>query len=171
MKTELPIRAGVFDSEPQVERAVDELIAAGFDRDSISVVAKDPEHQPNTEPDVRTVSASGAHTRRAVPIGAGIGALAASFVVLLWMAPTQGEGLIVAGAVLAAAIAGGVAGGYIGAMMTRGFEPAIADFHDQALEKSQYLVAVKDRDSGPPLSMAASVLEHAGASALSLRTD
>ncbi len=171
MKTKLPIRAGVFESRTQVDHAVDELIAAGFERKSISVVEKDRGPRAQTHGDVRTLSASGAHTRRAVPIGAAIGALTTGLAVLLWMAPTQGEGLIVAGALLAAVLVGGIAGGYIGAMMTRGFEPAIADFHDQALDKSQFLVAVTDNDNGPPLALAASLLEHAGASALSLRTD
>lgn len=171
MKSELPIRAGVFDSPAQVENAVDELLAAGFDRDSISVVAKERAPSAQTQGDVHKLSASGGHTRRAIPIGAGIGALGTCLVCVLWMSPTQGEGLIVAGAMLAAALVGAIAGGYIGAMMTRGFEPAIADFHDQALDKSQYLVAVNDSESGPPLSTAATVLEHAGAPALSLRTD
>ncbi|MBL8800377.1 MAG: hypothetical protein JNN27_00155 [Planctomycetes bacterium] len=171
MKSELPIRAGVFHSPAQVENAVDELLAAGFDRDSISVVAKERAPSAQTQGDVHKLSASGGHTRRAIPIGAGIGALGTCLVSLLWMSPTQGEGLIVAGAMLAAALVGAIAGGYIGAMMTRGFEPAIADFHDQALDKSQYLVAVNDSESGPPLSTAATVLEHAGAPALSLRTD
>jgi surface antigen len=170
MKTQLPIRAGVFDDKPHADHAVDELLAAGFDRSSISVVSKDAEEQEPTDPKVKAVARSGAHTRGAIAGGATLGALTAGLTAGLLMSPTQGEVLYVAGPVLAA-LFGGVVGGYIGAMMTRGFEPAIADFHDQALEKSQYLVAVKEREDDPPLSKAASVLEHSGAAPLPLRKD
>lgn len=171
MNTKLPIRAGVFDSPAQADHAVDDLLAAGFDRESIRVVSKTQDGEPSANSKVDSVWSSGAHTRRGVAAGVTIGALLAAFTVVVWIAPSQGEGLIVAGALLAAAVGGGLAGGFIGAMMTRGFEPAIADFHDQALSPSDHLVAVMEGDTGPSLTSASISLEHSGATALSMRRD
>ncbi len=166
---ELPIRAGVFDSQPQADSAVTGLLAAGFDRSSIRVVTKHDDMHSSADAKVGGLASSGAHTRRAILIGGVIGGLLTGLVATIWFSPTQGEGLIVAGAWFASALGGGLAGAFIGAMMTRGFEPAIADFHDQAMGPSQVLVAVNGREGGPPLALAVSVLERLGATALWLR--
>lgn len=73
------------------------------------------------------------------------------------------------GPLLAAATGGGLAGGFVGAMMTRGFEPEIANFYDQALSKGQYLVAVEDEAEGPHLDSAEAILRRAGATPMAMR--
>jgi hypothetical protein len=171
MTHKLPIRAGVFDSQPQADSAVTGLLAAGFDRGSIRVVSKHADLRANAAGWVNRIASSGAHTPRALVIGALAGGVLAALIATVWFAPTEGEGLIVAGAWFASALGGGLAGAYIGAMMTRGFEPAIADFHDQAMGASQVLVAVNEREGGPPLALAVSVLERLGATALWMRRD
>jgi hypothetical protein len=58
--------------------------------------------------------------------------------------------------------------GFVGAMMTRGFEPEIADFYDQALTKGQYLVAVEDVAEGPSMDSAEAVFQSAGATPMAM---
>lgn len=169
MNKPLPIRAGVFESEPAADRAVAGLLAAGFSKDSISVVSSRPvEHHVEHE-DVVGVPPSGSHTAGAVVLGGTIGSVLGGLATVVGVAATGGIGLIVVGPLFAAAAAGGVAGGFVGAMMTRGFEPEIADFYDQALTKGQYLVAVEDVAEGPQLDTADAVFERAGATPMAMR--
>lgn len=163
MNDALPIRVGVFDSEPAADRAVAGLLAAGFSKDKISVVSSRPAVHHVEHEDVASVAPSGSHTGGAIALGGTIGSVLGGLATVVGVAATGGIGLIVVGPLLAAAAAGGVAGGFVGAMMTRGFEPAIADFYDQALSKGQYLVAVEDGAEGPRLDSADAVFEHAGA--------
>lgn len=169
MKHALSIRAGIFESEPAADRAVVGLLEAGFPRERISVVSTRPVPHHAEHEDVMSVAPSGAHTRSAVALGGSIGSVLGGVAALVGVAVSGGMGLFVLGPLLAGAAAGGVGGGFVGAMMTRGFEPAIADFYDQALSRGQYLVAVEDGAAGPPLGSAEGVFERAGATPLPLR--
>jgi hypothetical protein len=168
MNSDLPIRAGIFETEPAADRAVAGLIAAGFSKEKISVVSSRPVEQPVEHEDVVTVEPSGSHTGGAVVLGGSIGTVLGGLATVVGVAATGGIGLVVVGPLLAAAAAGGVAGGFVGAMMSRGFEPEIADFYDQALSKGQYLVAVEDVAEGPGLESAEAVFESAGATPMAM---
>ncbi|HEX6884610.1 MAG TPA: hypothetical protein VF530_14640 [Planctomycetota bacterium] len=165
----LPIRAGVFESEPDADRAVVALLAAGFSKDRISVVSARPVPHHAEHADVLAVAPSGAHTRSAVALGGTIGSVLGGAAVVAGVLVTGGMGLMVVGPLLVGATAGGLGGGFVGAMMTRGFEPAIAEFYDQALSRSQYLVAVEDDAGGPHLASAEAVFELTGATPIPLR--
>jgi hypothetical protein len=71
---------------------------------------------------------------------------------------------------LAAAAGGAVAGGFVGAMMTRGLEPEMANFYDQAVQKGKILVGVECRgdDAADRLGTAERILRAKGAETLSL---
>jgi hypothetical protein len=70
---------------------------------------------------------------------------------------------------LLGAAGGGVVGGFIGAMSTRGFEPEIADFYDQALRRGSILVSVEsEHENDLRLVQAERILESAGAEPMSL---
>lgn len=168
MQHALTIRAGIFESEPAAERAVSGLLAAGFSKDWISVVSTLPfTHHPD-HADVQTVRPSGAHTRGAVALGGTIGIVLGGVAALIGVATTGGAGLVAFGPLLGGAAAGGLSGGFLGAMMTRGFEPAIADFFDQALNRGQYLVAVEASRGSPQLEVAEAVFERSGVSSVPL---
>lgn len=163
------IRAGVFENEPSADRAVKGLLAAGFAKQWISVVSASPFPHHAGHVDVQSVAPAGAHTGGAVAVGGTIGSLLGGLTAALGLATTGGLGLVVVGPLIGAAAAGGLAGGFVGAMMTRGFEPEIADYYDQALHKGQFLVSVEDSDGGPPLASADAVFEGAGVDSLPLR--
>lgn len=160
---DLQIRAGVFHSEPGADRAVTDLLAAGFPKDRISVVSAKPLPPHDEHESAVTVEPSGSHTWHGVAIGGTVGSVLGAAAASVGVALTGGMGLLVVGPLMASATAGGLTGGFIGAMMTRGFEPEVADYYDQALTKGQYLVAVEAAPQGPNLDLAAAVLEHAGA--------
>ncbi len=169
MHSVLPIRAGVFANEPSADRAVVDLLQAGFEKERISVVSAQPVPPHAAHEDVRNVAPAGAHTRKAIVIGAASGCVLASAAVALGAALTGGFGPTAIGPLLGAAVVGAVAGGFVGAMMTRGYEPEISDYFDQALRKGQYLVSVEEREGGPPLSSADAVFRRAGVKSLPMR--
>lgn len=169
MTNALPIRAGIFESEPAADRAVAGLLEAGFAKERISVVSARPFPHHVEHDDVVNVAPAGSHTGTAVAIGGTIGTVLGGLVALVGVAATGGMGLMIVGPLLAAATTGGVTGGFIGAMMTRGLEPEIANFYDQALSKGQYLVAVEDGTEGPRLDSADAVFERAGALSMPMR--
>ncbi|MEQ1894090.1 MAG: hypothetical protein ABL998_16230 [Planctomycetota bacterium] len=169
MNSALTVRAGIFENEPAAERAVAGLLAAGFSKDWISVVSTLPFPHHAEHADIQAVAPSGAHTRSALALGGAIGSVLGGAAVLLGVAATGGTGLLAIGPLLGGAAAGGLSGGFIGAMMTRGFEPSIADFFDQALTRGQYLVAVEDSTDSPVLEVADAVFERAGVASVPLR--
>ncbi len=161
------LRVGVFERVKAADRAVAALIEAGFPPDSISVVC--PTCSVDEFEGTHRVEPSGAHTRGAAATGGAIGAVLGGFSMAL-AAATGGAGLLVAGPLLLGAAGGGVAGGFIGAMTTRGLEPEIADFYDQALQSGQVLVAVESAGEGdvPPASEADRILTESGARSFEL---
>jgi outer membrane lipoprotein SlyB len=161
--SDLPIRAGVFEDEPAADRAVTGLLTAGFHKDRISVVTSRsfPDHPAHG--DVESVDPAGSHTRGAVAFGGAIGSVLGGLTAAAGVVATGGVGLLIVGPLIVGAATGGVAGGFVGAMMSRGFEPEIADYYDQALQNGQFLVAVEASDEGPPLDTADAVFESSGA--------
>jgi hypothetical protein len=165
----MPIRAAVFETEPAADRAVVSLLDAGFPKDKISVVSSRTVPHHAEHEDVETVEPAGSHTGGAVAMGGAIGSVLGGLTAAVGVLATGGMGLVVVGPLLAAAATGGVAGGFVGAMMTRGLEPEIANFYDQALQKGQFLVAVEASEDGPPLESAEAVFQRAGAVSVPMR--
>ena len=167
---ETPLRVGIFPRLATADRAVERLLETGFPAERISVIC--PECSEDAFPaQVEREEPAGSHTREAA-IGGGItGAVLGGLTAGVGIAASGGIGLLVAGPLLGAAGAGAVAGGFIGAMTTRGMEPEIADFYDQALGKGQILVAVDTApgDGIPPARRAERVLEECGAEPVPLR--
>ena len=163
-----PFRVAVFDTVPEADRAIDALIAAGFAKEEISVICPHCVTEPHAG--VNEEERSGSHTPRAIAAGGTIGAVLGGLTAAIGIAATGGTALFVAGPLLYGlygAAAGAVGGSFVGAMMTRGLEPEIADFYDQALSKGQVLVAVEDHDEAN-LARAEKVLSATGAHPISL---
>src|SRR5687767_6288649 len=103
---EKPIRIGVFSTVEAADRAVQNLLDAGFTRDQISVICSDPSKEAHfrrfeEEP-------AGTYTLPASVTGGAIGAVLGGLTALTGVVATGGIGLIGAGAI--AAGAGGVFG-------------------------------------------------------------
>jgi hypothetical protein len=165
-----PVRAGVFSAVTAVERAVTDLLAAGFTKEQITVICSDEtkeryfrefEHQEPAGASTQEAAATGG------AVGAAIGGIATGAIGLA----TGGLPLLVAGGI--GLMAGAVWGGFLGAMMTRGLEKEVADFYDQAVQDGKLLVAVEvdDDEAGisPSLATAERILAAAGAEPLPLR--
>jgi len=134
---DLPLRVGVFDTVDQASGAVQALKGAGFDTDRIAVVCSS-EAKRDAFPEVETMPPAGDTAGEKAAEGGAIGA-ALGGVATLAIATTGGLPLVAAGAFLL--LAGAGAGTFVGAMTSRGVEPEVADFYDQALEQGRIVVA------------------------------
>jgi hypothetical protein len=160
-----PIRAGVFTTVANADRAVTNLLNAGFQIDEITVVCSDKGNEQHfgslrqegiVETDHQGVIVSGV-----------IGGVLGGLVSLAGVATTGGLGILAVGPILA----GGVTGTLVGIFVGSGVENELARFYDQAVEKGNILVAVDihDEENGKArLALAARVLEQSGAEPLAL---
>lgn len=136
-----PFRVGVFSTIRAADCAVERLAKAGFTREHVSVICSDlaiKEHFYRFEHE----QPAGSQTRAAATIGGAIGAALGGLTALAGAVTAGGLGLLAAGGL--AAWSGGVVGGLAGAMLTRGIEPEIANYYDQAVTAGKILVAAED---------------------------
>jgi hypothetical protein len=163
-----PVRVGVFQRLANADAAVHALSQAGFDEKEITVIC--PTCAPDDFDHYKRQEPAGAHTPAAATAGGAIGALLGGLVAITGITLTGGAGLLVAGPMLAAAAGGAVAGGFVGAMMTRGLEPEMANFYDQAVQKGKILVGVECHGEGAQerLHTAERIFSERGAETLSL---
>lgn len=164
---ERPIRVGVYSTIPAADCAVESLLQEGFTADQISVVCSDlaiEEHFHRFEHE----QPAGAHTTTAVAVGGAIGAALGGLTVLVGAATTAGIALLAAGGL--AAWTGGIVGGFVGAMMTRGIEPELANYYDQAVTAGKILVAAEDHSEAhrQRLAVAERILSECGAEPVAL---
>ena len=118
-KLEQSVRAGIFATVEEADRAVERLLASGFTEAQITVICSDEtkeshflrfEHQDQ----------AGAHTSSAVAAGVSIGAAVGGLTGMAVGAASGTVPLAIAGA--AGLSAGSALGGFVGAMLTRGTE-------------------------------------------------
>jgi hypothetical protein len=164
------LQIGVFDTFGRADAAVADLLEAGVAHERISVVCR--EDAPTVDPDVEQIEPAGSHAVPAAITGGTIGTILGGLMGAVGVAATGGTGLLVAGPLLAGAAGMGVVGSFIGAMSSRGLEPDIADYYDQALARGQTLVAVEppQSDASPTQATVASILFGSGAKTFDLRT-
>lgn len=140
----LPIRAAVFQTIEEVDRAIDRLLQIGFLPNQLTVVS--------SEEIIKTHFAEFQHEQPAgenAPLGALAGgaigaAMLGGMSILVMSLATGGAGLAVAGGM--AAGTGGIIGSFVGAMASRGTEKEISDFYAQSLSDGEILLAVECRE-------------------------
>jgi outer membrane lipoprotein SlyB len=162
-----PIRVGVFSTIRAADCAVDKLVQAGFTNERISVICSDraiEEHFRQFEHEQPAES----HTRTAATIGGAIGAALGGLTMLAGAVTTGGLGLLAAGGL--AAWTGGIVGGVVDAMTTRGIEPELANYYDQAVIAGKILVAAEDHTEAQRqrLELAERILSECGAEPVAL---
>lgn len=162
-----PIRVDVYPTIEAADCAVHNLLAAGFNADHISVLCSDQSKEAHFRR-FEHEEPAGSFTPTAVAVGGAIGAALGGLTILVGAVTTTGLGLLAAGGI--AAWTGGVVGGLIGAMTTRGVEPEVADFYDQAVTAGKVLVAVEDHSEAQRqrLARAEEVLAGCGAEPIAL---
>jgi hypothetical protein len=167
---ERPLRVGVFGNVADAERAVVNLLQAGFTKRDISVVCSDEAVERHFK-DFRKQEPAGTYTPITAVGGGAIGAALGGLAVVAGGLATGGIGLLATAGI--AAWAGGVAGGLVGAMMSRGVEKELANYYQQAVIDGDILVAVEvdEEASASPnrdLARASQILADAGAKPLKL---
>lgn len=163
--TEKPVRIALYDTVPEADRAVRDLLAAGFTREEISVLCSD-RHKTAHFRDVQTPAPAGSNTATGIVTGGAVGAAIGGLGLAASAVMTGGVSLLVAGGAM---IAGGaLVGTFTGAMATRGLEPEIVNYYDQAVQRGKLLVAVEPAGEivEARLAQAGRILERGGAESM-----
>ncbi len=162
-----PIRAGIFTTVENADRAVAKLLDAGFQKEEITVICSDESKEQHfgclrqsegiSKTDQQGVGKSGV-------IGGVLGAL----VSLAGVATTGGMGIVAIGPIFA----GGLTGTLLGIFVGSGVENELARFYDQSVTQGNILVAVdlpdEDTQKAGRLTQAGHILEERGAQPLPL---
>jgi hypothetical protein len=158
---------GIFQNEKQAERTVDDLLAAGFSNDDISVLlpdnqgSKDFAHEKNTKAPEGTTTGvtAGGVIGGTLGLLAGIGALA-----------IPGVGPFIAAGPIMGALAGlgvgGAVGGLIGALVGMGIPEYEAKRYEGHIKAGGVLLSVHC-DTSDEITRAKDLLQHSGAQDIS----
>ncbi|HHY75990.1 MAG TPA: hypothetical protein GX500_04290 [Firmicutes bacterium] len=149
---------GVFDSIEQAERAADELQRRGFDRNEISIVAKESSARSDREgrgettmmSDISGGVATGGAIGGVAGLLAGAGALA-----------IPGLGPLVAAGPIAGALSGAVTGGIAGGLIDWGIPEESGRRYENRVKEGKIVAAVRTRDD--KVEDAADILRRNGA--------
>ncbi len=135
---------GLFDSEDQAHRAVQDLIAAGFDNSQISLVTSDPGGKFVKE----TVDESGNLASSGAVTGAASGLVVGGLIGLLVGATTLVGGPVgiiaagpIAGMVTGAGL-GMVSGGLLGALVGLGIPQEHAEIYAESVRRGSILLTI-----------------------------
>jgi hypothetical protein len=101
---------GVFDDYDEADAAVSELVAAGYPRESVSIVRREAGTPPKR-------SASETRAGAGTAAGAGLGAVAGGAALGLLSLVVPGLGPLAVAGPLAAAVVGAIKGGALGALV------------------------------------------------------
>jgi len=144
---------GLFDYEDDANKAVHDLLNAGFAQDDVSVVANHSESRygiATTTPDDLEASQAGDVTAEGAGAGAVIGgiaglALGLGTVAIPGFGPVLAAGWI--GTTLAGAGLGAVTGGLIGALVSAGVPEEHAQTYAEGVSRGGLIVLVRAEDS------------------------
>lgn len=148
------VYGGLYDDAPSAERGIRRFHEAGYDRERIGIVSRDPEAKDVAD-DTGANVAGGAATGAVA--GGVLGGLAGLLVGIGALA-IPGIGPVVAGGALASAfgVGGGTAvagagigagvGGLVGALTGLGMSKEEAEYYDEGVRGGRTLVTVEDED-------------------------
>jgi uncharacterized protein (TIGR02271 family) len=152
---------GVYENHEKAERAVRDLVDAGFQRTDVSIVARGREDEPQGTTTGTTTGTSGEEHSRAgtgAATGAGIGAAiggVGGLLAGLGLFAIPGFGPVIAAGPIAAALTGAglgaAAGGLVGVLVGLGIPKEEAEPYAEAVRRGGYLVIVNaaaDEDAG-----------------------
>ncbi|MHB8970761.1 MAG: general stress protein [Pirellulaceae bacterium] len=139
---------GVFNERSEADRAIDDLVKAGFRNDQIGVVTRDPQRKTvvkKEEEEAETHAASTAATGAVA--GAGIGGLV-GLGVLAGVIPVIGPAIAAGtlGTILSNAAGGAAIAGLSGALIGWGVPEEHAKYYDDELRSGRIVVTVHTDD-------------------------
>ena len=130
--------AGFFSTVPEAEKAIAQLLSAGFSIEKLGVVC--PEIFRKDFPKRYQEEAPAASSPALIGKGASIGAVLGGIALAATTAITGGAALIPGAMVL---IGGGaLAGGFSNLIISDGYHEGISEYFEQAQERNQILVGV-----------------------------
>jgi uncharacterized protein (TIGR02271 family) len=161
----MPNVIGVFDNSSQAQAAVERMINAGIDRDQISLVSRDAEHDKNRDETTEHTSGAG----KGAGIGAALGGIGGLIAGIAGLA-IPGVGPIIAAGPIAAAIGGmlggaglgAAAGGLIGALTDMGVPEEDARHYEDQVRQGKSLVTVR-ADNDNEADRASNIMQVQGA--------
>jgi len=151
---------GVFPTTEEAERAVRELLGAGFDRDKIGFFLRDSGQEgvemqkDSAQYEHQAITRSVTGTVTGTVLGGVLGALTA--VLFPGIGTVFGAGMFIA----SAAAGGAIAGGFTGLMSTVGLSEEESRWFQGELEEGRPIVAVQ---AGPRYSEALAIMQTYGA--------
>jgi hypothetical protein len=157
---DIPNRVGFFATAAQADRAVRDLLAAGFTEKQLAVIC--PEPCQDQFPNLRHPDPPGSHGVKAAVEGGAVGAAVGGIALVAVMA-TGDAGLWTAIPVL---IGGGaLAGGFGGLIAREGYGEGVAEYYEEAVHQGKIVVGVEDEgpDNAARLAEAERILAAAGA--------
>jgi len=145
----MPNVIGVFENSSQAHAAVERMINAGIDRDQISVVTRDSDHDKIRNDSAELTSGAG----KGAGIGAALGGVGGLIAGIAGLA-IPGIGPILAAGPIAAALGGALggaglgaaAGGIIGALTDMGVPEDEARHYEDQVRQGKSLVTVRADD-------------------------
>jgi stress response protein YsnF len=161
----MPNVIGLFDNSSQAQQAIERMINAGIDRDQISLVTRDSDHDKRRDATTEHTSGAG----KGAGIGAALGGVGGLIAGIAGLA-IPGIGPIIAAGPIAAAIGGALggaglgaaAGGLIGALTDMGIpEEEARDYEDQ-VRQGKILVTVR-ADNDDEADRASNIMQLQGA--------
>jgi len=153
-------RLGIFDTVVEADRAVHNLLEAGFTKKEIGVLCS-MKSLKSFFPDIAEPPLAKVHESQTITAGGAVGASVGGLALAVLAATTGGVGLLAAGAILVGG--GALAGIFAGAIY--GIEKAKGDYYDLALKQGKILVVVDLQGQEDPakLDQAEHLLAKAGA--------
>lgn len=146
---------GSFDNYGEAQAVVDELTTQGFNRDDISIVARDQESGRQQGAADTDTSGAGSGAAKGAVAGGAIGGAAGLAAGLASLA-IPGIGPIIAAGPIASALAGAgvgaVAGGIIGALTNLGVHEEDAHYYAESVRRGGALVLVRAEDTRAQLA-------------------
>jgi hypothetical protein len=139
---------GVFKTRAEADSAVDDLLADGYSRDQIGVIAKNLDGKVTSQaPGDKGNTGEGAAIGAATGAGvAGLVSLGVSFGMIPAIGPILAVGPLAAA--LISAGAGAAAMGLAGALMGWGVPEEEANYYESEVKSGRYVVTVRDDERG-----------------------
>lgn len=159
---ERPCRVGFFATKAKAEKAVRDLIAAGFTNNELAIICPTEGNHP-LAPHVPRAEPPGSHGAEALAEGGAIGAAIGGIALAATAILTGGTGLLAA---IPVALGGGaIAGGFSNLIMSDGYGKGVGEFYLDALHQGKIVVGVEveGEDSSARLAEAERILANAGA--------
>jgi hypothetical protein len=158
---ERPCRVGFFRSKAKAERAVRDLLNAGFSEKELAVICPQ-DGKAQVAPDLPRAEPPGAHGAEALVEGGAIGAAIGGIALAATALATGGAALLPAIPVLVGG--GAIAGGFSSLILSDGYGKGVGEYFFDAIHQGKVVVGVEveGEDSTIRLPEAQRILGNAG---------